>query len=301
MESCLPEYLRNASIEETKRRTENTPPPASPFRPVRNLDFLFTEPSADYHAQSGKFLSSHLLAAFRRCPLEYHQKVTGVIQDKDRPAYKVGRAAHTLILEGMGTFKNEYDTVGPINPKTGAPYGRQTNAYKAYAEESDKDILNPADVELIEAMAMSVLNHPRAIQLLEKGQAEGVARANYRGADCQVRPDWFAPEFGIVDLKTCDDLTWFVSDAKRYQYAHQLAFYRAVLCRLEEVACLLPVYMIAVEKKAPYRCGVWLMRPDVLGIAQRENEAAIERLLACQTTGLWPTGYEDMREFSTVA
>jgi hypothetical protein len=32
-----------------------------------------------------------------------------------------------------------------------------------------------------------------------------------------------------VDLKTCDDLTWFEADSRRYGYAHQLAFYRAVL------------------------------------------------------------------------
>ena len=43
----------------------------------------------------------------------------------------------------------------------------------------------------------------------------------------------------------------------------------------------------AVEKKEPYRCGVWQVAEDSLASAQRENEAAIGRLLRCEETGIW--------------
>ena len=69
--------------------------------------------------------------------------------------------------------------------------------------------------------------------LLEYGEPEGVVRADYCGMPCQIRMDWFEPHHGIVDLKTCDDLTWFEADARRYGYAHQLAFYRAVLAQVD--------------------------------------------------------------------
>ena len=36
--------------------------------------------------------------------------------------------------------------------------------------------------------------------------------------------DWFDAHRGIADLKTCDNLDWFEADARRYGYAHQLAF-----------------------------------------------------------------------------
>ena len=65
-----------------------------------------------------------------------------------------------------------------------------------------------------------------------EGEAEGVVRAKYCDLPCQIRMDWFDAHQGIVDLKTCDDLTWFEADARRYGYAHQLAFYRAVLAQV---------------------------------------------------------------------
>ena len=61
--------------------------------------FIF-EPADTYHAAAKDYLSSHQLADFRRCPLLYQWKQLGLAKDKDRPAYFLGRAAHTLILEG---------------------------------------------------------------------------------------------------------------------------------------------------------------------------------------------------------
>ncbi|MCA9267840.1 MAG: PD-(D/E)XK nuclease-like domain-containing protein, partial [Planctomycetales bacterium] len=115
---------------------------------------------------------------------------------------------------------------------------------------------------------------------------------------CQIRMDWFDPHQGIVDLKTCDDLTWFEADARRFGYGHQVAFYRAVAAQVIGVA--MPVYFIAVEKKEPYRTGAWQVSGDTLAAAQRKNEAAIERLQRCEQSGDWPTGYEECRCFDHV-
>ena len=125
--------------------------------------------------------------------------------------------------------------------------------------------------------------------------AEGVVRTRYAGVPCQIRMDWFDLSVGIVDLKTCDDLTWFAADAKRYGYLYQLAFYRAVLAAV--IGVYVPVHLLVVEKKEPYRTGVWKLDPDALQVAQRENEAAIAWLQVCQTRDVWPTGYEDVRIF----
>ena len=54
-------------------------------------DVLIHEPADVYHANAGEYLSSHLLADFRKCPLLYHRKRSGLIPDEDRPAYLVGR------------------------------------------------------------------------------------------------------------------------------------------------------------------------------------------------------------------
>ena len=263
-----------------------------------NLAPLLHEPAEVYHAKAGEYLSSHLLSDFRKCPQLFHQRRLGIVQDADRPAYLVGRAVHTLALEGPDRFDEEFAVGGPINPQTGAPFGPTTKAFAQWAMEHGKDVLTDGQYALVSNMAESVRTHELAASLLSEGVAEGVVRANYCGVACQIRMDWFEPHQGIVDLKTCDDLTWFEADARRFGYGHQVAFYRAVLAQVLGVS--MPVHFIAVEKREPYRTGVWKVSDDTLSAAQRENEAAIERLKRCQETGVWPTGYEECRVFDYV-
>lgn len=256
------------------------------------------EPADVYHAKSKEYLSSHQLADFRKCPLLYHRKKLGHIAEEERPAYLVGRAAHTLILEGLDRFEADFVVGGPINPKTGAMFGTSTKAWSEWAEAQGKPVLSDAQFDVIARMNEAVRTHPIAKDLLDDGEAEGVVRADYCGMPCQIRMDWFEPHVGIVDLKTCDDLTWFEADARRYTYLHQLAFYRAVLAKV--IGIHVPVHLIAVEKKEPYRCGVWNIAPEALTVAQRENEAAIDRLRACLAEEHWPTGYEEARLFDFI-
>jgi len=256
---------------------------------------LIIEPMSEYIARRATHLTSHQLADFRRCPLLYRRKALGLIPDEDRPAYIVGRAAHKLILEGQDAFSASYAVGGPVNPRTGSVYGSNTKAYAEWAEAQCKPVLTDAQFALITNLCDGVRSHAAAKALLAKGMAEGVVRETCCDVPCQARIDWFNPEHGIVDLKTCDDLTWFEADARRYGYIHQVAFYRAVLA--EAARETFGVSIIAVEKREPYRCGAWRVSADVLGVAQKENEAAIRRLVKCRKADRWPTGYEDVRTF----
>ena len=40
---------------------------------------------------------------------------------------------------------------------------------------------------------------------------------------------------------------------------------------------------------------MWQLTGEVLDLAERINEAALERYKKCQHTGIWPTGYEEVR------
>ena len=264
---------------------------------------LIREPAEAYHAQAGKYLSSHLLATFRECPLTYQWMVSGRMPDRDRPAYLVGRALHALALEGREAYQAAYAVGGPLNPKTGKPYGADTNAFRDYAAGLGKDVLSNDQADLVEHMAASLKGHSFIRELLVTGYAERVVRCQHRGIPCQARFDWVStlPHLAIIDLKTTDNLTWFEADARRFQYAHQMAFYRSVLAQALSVEVLaVAVHLIAVEKQPPYRCGLWRMGQECLAIAQAENEAAMERLLVCRQTGQWVTGYESVREFQSV-
>lgn len=266
---------------------------------MKRPDWLIEEPAEVYHAKAAENLSSHQLADFRKCPYLYWKKHSGLIADKDSAAYSFGRAAHTLILEGRDTFEQQYAIGGPINPKTGRSYGASTKAYASWLAESGKQSAVTNDEAItLEMMERAVLVHPEAPALITDGFAEGVIRTDYCGVPCQIRMDYFQPVFGLVDLKTCDDLTWFEADARRFGYLHQLAFYRSILCKVSDQDY--QVHIIAVEKKEPFRCGVWRISSDALDYAQRENESAIGRLKICQETGTFPTGYEAIRIYDTV-
>jgi hypothetical protein len=263
-----------------------------------HADVILHEPAEVYHAKAGEYLSSHLLGDFRRCPQLYFRRRCGLVPHEDRPAYLVGRAAHTLILEGKDAFQAEFAVGGPINPKTGQPYGANTKAFAEWAEAQKKDVLTAEQFHLVEQMADSVQRHEIAHDLLSEGIAEGVVRTEYCGVPCQIRIDWFAPHRAICDLKTVDNMEYFEADARRYGYCHQLAFYTAVL--RQRIGLRMPAFLIAVEKREPFRTGVWRVSDDVLAYATRENEAAIRRLRDCDARGIWPTGYEDQRLFDSL-
>jgi hypothetical protein len=263
-----------------------------------DLNVLQNEPAEVYHGKAKENLSSHQLIDFMRCPPLYQRRQAGLVEEKETSAYFLGRAAHCRILEGLDVYEREFAIGGPINPSTGKPFGSTTKKFLEWQEAQRKPVISFEKAELINAMNVGVRQNPYACQLLEHGKAEGVVRAMYRGLPCQIRIDWTNPELGIVDLKTCDDLVWFESDARRFGYHHQLAFYQNVLGQV--IGQLVPVYIIAVEKKEPYRCGVWQLPSETLQFARGEIEAAIERLKIAKAEDHWITGYEELRMLSIV-
>ena len=94
---------------------------------ANNLAFLIRETAEEYHAKSKDHLSSHQLGDFRKCPLLYRKKKLGLVADEDRPAYQIGRALHTLVLEGRDRFEAEYAVGGPIRSRPRSRRPRPTS------------------------------------------------------------------------------------------------------------------------------------------------------------------------------
>ena len=249
---------------------------------MNNTNFIIHEPADEYHARSrnGEFMSSHLLADFRESPALYRRKVSGEIAESESSAFVMGRAAHCLILEGRNAFDREYVvTDGPINP---------TKAFAEWAATQEREIISGKDFSFLLKLQRGVWLHPLASELLADGIAEGVVRAEYCSVPCQIRMDWFSMKSGLVDLKTCDSLRWFESDCRRYGYIQQLAFYRAIL------------RIVSGEKNEPFSAGVWKLTDELLDLAELSNKSALERFRNCCISGVWPTGYEDLRIIDTL-
>jgi len=153
-------------------------------------------------------------------------------------------------------------------------------------------------------MADSVAKHEEAQRLLKRGVAERVLRSEFQGIPVQSRLDWFTEIDEIpviVDLKTCNDLDSFEYDARKFLYGVQFSFYREILLHSTfdtfdtDVAVPAKVFVIATEKREPFRCGVFELPEFILASFNTKLFAAIEFLKECQSAGTYPTLYEFIR------
>ena len=105
---------------------------------------------------------------------------TLLVQDQDRPAYVVGRAAHVLILEGRDVYEQTYAFGGPINPKTGQPFGSRTKAFQDWADAQGKPVLDDDQAALIESLCASVQAHqpPAPARTVPDGSYQRIDRGD---------------------------------------------------------------------------------------------------------------------------
>ncbi len=196
--------------------------------------FTLTEEVDAYHSCSkdGECMSSGMLRKFRQCPAAYHLASTGHVEEKDSAAFRFGRAADSIILEGTEAFGKRYAIGGPINERTGKSFAVGTKAHDAWLVEKGyrhDQVINEDEAETLLTMSEAVREHPTASKYLEFGWPELVMRAEIHSVNCQIRMDWLTHDadgnYMIIDLKTTEDLYYFESDARRYGYLHQLAYY----------------------------------------------------------------------------
>lgn len=262
---------------------------------------IYDLPADEYHraTKENLYTTSHRLQIFRRCPALYKKHIDGEIVEDNTQAFTIGSATHAYILEG-DKFQREYQVAdGPINPKTGAPYGSTTKAYLEWLECQDRQIVSTKDFELIKNMGEAVRSHTKAAELLKSGVPEVTLRAKWNGVDFQARLDWYDQERNIlVDLKTCADVDKFGYDFRDFGYAHQFGCYSRMLelCGRKKPDC----WIIAVEKREPFRVAVYNIMPFTIDSANYDefakigkgNEPTLAELVDCRENDTWPTRYE---------
>ena len=136
--------------------------------------------------------------------------------------------------------------------------------------------------------------------MLSKGCSERVIRAELHGVKCQIRIDHFNPDYGIIDLKSCNNLDAFQYDIPKFGYPTSGVFYRDVFQAASKEFFPPNYYLVAVEKKPPYRTGIWKFSEDGMELIGEMNKKNIKHFKECSDSGVWPLGYESINTYEYI-
>lgn len=253
----------------------------------------YAMPDAIYHSRPE--LSSTGARRLLKSPAKFKWE-----QDHPRPGkrdYDVGHAAHAKVL-GVGSDVIEY----PADHLT--PSGRVSTKAATLAWAADQRAnglvpVSPDDIAAVNAMAESVLAHPKARALFEAdGHREVSAFASVEGVASRARLDALVGDIG-VDLKTTRrtaNAEGFSRESSDHGYFVQEAWYRDVL--LAEGIELSDFVFISVEKEPPYLVGVNRHDPVFQDMGKSAVAEARSRYRRGIETGEWP-GYSTDIEYAS--
>lgn len=224
-----------------------------------------------------------------------HVPAAAKCQQVETPALILGRAIHTLTLEGPAAFAQEFAVLPDgIDRRTKA--GKED--YELFLMSSNgRDVLSAADHQTVKNIAEAVRSHPFAKTLLSEGVSETtvIFDMNVGGQTirCKCRPDR-TPSAGmqvLLDLKSTTDAGYdkFLRSCLSYGYINQAALYvdgyntvRGDRPEIDNFA------FIVVEKVEPYRVEVYTVDQDFLLHGRREYQRLLAIEAECRRLNFWP-------------
>ena len=204
----------------------------------------------------------------------------------DSPAFRLGRAIHALVLQG----------IQPSVYHGAVRRGKEWDAFKIDAElngiNSD-DILNDTEYDTVMESSNAVEGCPFAVEILERANVvEQQIDFVRNGIECRGRVDAHGPGI-LVEIKTtkCAKPQKFLYDAHKFGYHAQMAWYDIALGTkyIPMATDWREHYIIAVETSAPYCVAVY--RLDALRIDQGHTlcETWLSSLADCMESGIYPS------------
>lgn len=216
-------------------------------------------------------------------PLHYQWRLKNPEPGKD--AFAVGRALHCMLFEAeeFGERFGVYD--GVRNPRH--------KAYQAWlAENEGKDCLKPSEYAEVKGMTEALWRHPVARDLLRGGLSEQPITwtDEVTGIPCKARIDYLQP-ITLTDLKSTRAIQprRFVSDAARYHYHGQLAWYYdgAIAAGRLPPDALLP-HLVAVDNQPPHDVAAYRCTMEALEAGRGLYRSLLTRYVECQAADWWP-------------
>lgn len=202
-----------------------------------------------------------------------------------KKAWEFGHAAHERIL-GRG------------RPLIAVGGNRNANKVKeeiATWEAEGHQVVKPAELAAVDAMAEQILKQPLAGDLFTQGA--GQPEVSMFGVDNQTgrwmrgRLDFLLDRDLIVDYKTvagAADVASWEKQSWKYGYHVQAAHYLGLARQLDLVNPGARFLFVAQEKTAPYLCGVYELDQDLLVEGADRVRSALNIWDRCLELNEWP-------------
>lgn len=249
------------------------------------MTIKYTMPNAEYHESEALSASGAKTIAMKSLA---HFKYGEV---KHSPAFDLGTATHTLILE---PHMKKSVWCGPA-----ARRGKEWTQLKEDADAEGAVLLTESDYEQANKMAEAVLSNAAAAEYLSGDlvvEASMFAHDSIYNVDTRARPDgWRKDIAAIIDLKTTIDPSpeGFARQIANFGYHIQDQFYRRVMT-LNGVEIDRFIF-IAVGKEAPYAVGVYELDWRTLDEGKAAVKYALEQYAEAQKSGIWGYGYGELQ------
>lgn len=213
----------------------------------------------------------HVRSSGLRCLAEegaavyYGRYVARTHPSEQTAALRLGTLVHLAILE-PNRYAREVMVGGPVNPKTGKHYGRDTNAFAQWAEaqmaDGARQFVSDQEAAQVAAMREAFYGCPLAGQWVEQATAIEQARCwrdEPTGLLCKARPDIEAGHI-VADVKTTANPApeKFAWSAETYGYYGQAAHYVEGVAQLR--GCNpsdLVFVLVVIESAWPWRVGIY--------------------------------------------
>lgn len=197
--------------------------------------------------------------------IEYPALFHAMIGDRElRPALSeamsTGRAMADFLTMSAEEFLQKYEVAdGPVNPKTGKPYGADTKAYAEWRAVREKTPVSTEQFNMFGKMALAYNGHAFIKSLGGYTRVRNATlTADIHGVACMCRIDnlYIGDDTVVaVDTKTTSDLCGFARSADSLHYREQQALIRLIM--VANGVRGVQTRIAAIEKGPMPRCGVF--------------------------------------------
>jgi len=156
---------------------------------------------------------------------------------------------------------------------------RRTKEGKATYEAlstSGKTLISNNDWNTINSMKNALLAHPMALNILTRSENEGAYTGEIDGVQVKCKIDLQNKGY-IFDLKSTDDASpeGFRRSIGKWNYERQAAFYTDIA--LQNNVEVKGFVFVAVEKKAPFNVGVYMLEKDSEELGRNDYKKALAK------------------------